>query len=311
MGTIVQIKVPLRPGLDKKAADYAIDRAFDEIDRVEKVFSVYRQDSEISRINGLKLGEEMKITTETFSLIERSVEYTKKTSGAFDITVYPLVRLWQDARMSGRLPAVSEIKKALEKVGAANIILDKTKMTISFAKDGVAIDLGGVAKGYATDRAIKVLQEIGIRDAIVNSGGDIYCLGARSKFRPWRVGIRHPRKSSEVFMELDVMDEAVVTSGDYEKYFTLEGRRYSHIIDPRTGYPVGDYIISATVVSEDTVRADMLATALCVLGREGLKIVDSEKAMAAIVVKDGDKMKVEMAGNVRGSFRVYQKKLSQ
>ena len=308
MGTTVQIKVPLMAGEDRRRLEAKIDRAFDEIARVESVFSVYKEDSEISRINRLKKGEALKISAEAYGLIEKAIECSVKTGGAFDITVKPLVDLWADARGRGIVPSDEQVKSAVARIGSRDIVLDKGAGTIAFKKDGMALDLGGVAKGYATDRVLGILKADGISRAIIRSGGDVYCLGMRSGKDLWKVGVRHPRDRARLFMELELKDKAIDTAGDYEKFFMVAGKRYSHIIDPRTGYPIGDNVISATVVADDATTADMLATALCVLGPDGLKIADASGVMAVIVAKAAGKYKVEMAGHISGVLHVTQDK---
>ena len=297
MGTLVEI----RAGGN---VDTAIEKAFDEIARVEKVFSVYIPESEVSRINSLRPGEKLRLTGETFALIKKAVEYNKITDGAFDITVKPLVDLWRRAKKDKRLPGDDEIRDALAVTGSDKIILDDSAKTISFAAEGMALDLGGIAKGYATDRAIAVLKANGVRNAIVNSGGDMYCLGRRSKDMMWKVGVKHPRDENKLLFEMRLEDKAVDTSGDYEKYFLLGGKRYSHIIDPRTGYPVGDNAVSATVVADDSAAADIFATALCVLGDfKDIKDID-----ALVVVKDGDRLKIKMTEGFKSKYGLTEEK---
>ncbi len=293
MGTIVEIKVAIAPGEDAARARKAIDEAFAEIERIEDVFSVFKEDSELSRINKLNAGETLKISDEAFSLIERSLGYSRMTAGAFDITVGPLVELWKRAKASGTLPSAQEIESARSRVGSENAILDESAKTISFAKDGVRLDMGGIAKGYAAERAAAVLKGYGIRNAVVNAGGDIYCLGRGHKDRPWRIGVQHPRKRNETIAELYLEDRAVDTSGDYQKYFMIKDKRYSHIIDPRTGYPVGDNVVSGTVVAKDSATADAFATALCVLRpEEGLRAIKSADGVDAFIISmDGSELK--------------------
>lgn len=308
MGTIVRIKAPVGTDCNAKRVDEAIEKAFGEMIRVESVFSVYKADSEVSGINRLKIRETLKISSETFDLISKSIEYSRKTGGAFDITVKPLIDIWVKAKADGKMPAEDDIKDVMKRVGSDDILLDKADGTIAFKKSGMALDLGGVAKGYAADRAIKILMENGIRNAIVNSGGDMYCLGMRSKDEIWSVGIQHPRDKNRIFLELKLKNRAVDTSGDYEKYFILDGKRYSHIINPATGYPVGDDVVSASVIADDAATADILATALCVLGREGLEIIDPARGQDAIVVfeKDG-RLNIEMTEGLRGRYSVKSK----
>lgn len=308
MGTIVRIKAPIRAAGNAKRTGEAIDKAFAEIARVESVFSAYKDDSEISKINRLEKGEALKISVETFDLISKSVEYNKKTEGAFDITVKPLIDIWAKAKAGGKMPAEGDIKNALERVGSMDILLDKAAGAISFKKNGMAVDLGGVAKGYAVDRAIKILTEYGVKNAIVDSGGDMYCLGAPSKREAWNVGIQHPRDKDKIFLEVKLRNKAVDTSGDYEKYFVSGGKRYSHIIDPRTGYPIGDGVVSASVIADDAATADILATALCVLGREGLKIIDTASGQDAVIVSKSESgLSIEMTEGLKGRYSVEEK----
>ncbi|MBN1526379.1 MAG: FAD:protein FMN transferase [Candidatus Omnitrophica bacterium] len=294
MDTIVQIKVPAT-GATVKVTEEAISRAFREIERIEGVFSSFKYDSQISAINGLKAGELLVLPDEVFRLINKSVEYSAKTGGAFDITVKPLVEVWDYTLSAGTVPSKERLEAVLTSVGSQRLLLDPARRTISFPTDGMGVDLGGVAKGYATDRAIDVLRKNGIQNAIVNCGGDMYCLGRKSKGELWRVGIQNPRRKDRVVMELSIQDKAIVTSGDYERYTMLADMRYSHVIDPRTGWPIGDTVMSATVIADDATTADMLTTALCVLGSEGFNIIGSLKGTDAILVlKDGEGFKVEM-----------------
>jgi len=308
MGTIVQIKVPVRSKEEARRAEEAVKKAFAEIGRVEDTFSVFKVDSPISRINRDAAEMPVAATGEILDLIERAIEYNKKTEGAFDITVKPLVDLWHHARISQKLPADEEVKKALEKVGSQYILVDRANGTIGFKKEGMGIDLGGVAKGYATDRAIEILKANGIKAAIVNSGGDMYCLGTRSRKRPWKVGIQHPRDKEKVFAEVKLKDAAIDTSGDYEKFFTLNGRRYAHIIDPRTGYPTGDGTVSATIIAKEAAVADMLATAACVLGKDSLRIINSMNGVDAILIyKEKDGLADAMSNGIETRYEITQK----
>ncbi len=308
MGTVVKIKIPVARGEDEKKIAPIIDRAFEEIGRIEGVFSVFKKDSEISKVNRLKAYEKLKIADETFSLIERSIGYSKETKGAFDITVKPLVDLWNISKVEKRIPNEEDIKNALGKVGSQYIMLDSKDKTISFAKENMAIDLGGIAKGYATDRAIGILKDNGIKNAIVNSGGDTYSMGRRSKSELWKIGVRHPRRRGDVILEIRLEDKAIDTSGDYEKFFTVNGKRYSHIIDPRTGYAIGDNVISATTIAGDGATTDAFATALCILGEDGLKIINSMKGIDAILIfRKGDRLNIRMSEGIKKRYDIVKK----
>lgn len=310
MGTIVQIKLSLTNKIGDDRARDAMNRAFGEIKRVEDVFSVYKADSEASRINRLRMNERLLISREVFDLIRRSIEYSEKTGGAFDITIKPLVDLWAKAKQDKKLPAEVDVKLALEHTGYKKIVLNEAKSTISFRKEGMALDFGGIAKGYATDRAIKILHENGIDNAVVRLGGSIYCLGRKSRNEPWKIGIQHPRDKDKLFLEIKLENVAIDTSGDYERYFVLDGKRYSHIIDPRTGYPIGEDTISSTVIAPDAVTADILATSLEVVGTKGVQCAESVKGVDVIMVFErGGRFFVNMSDGIRDRYEIVEENL--
>ena len=263
MGTIVEISVA---GGERGVAERALEAAFKEISRIEDKFSAFKETSVVGRINRLEKGASLIIDDEAAYLISEAIRYNKLTDGAFDITIKPLLDLWGFSRLKERVPSEAEIKDALQYVGTDHIILDMADKRIGFDKPGIRIDLSGIAKGYATDRAIKALEENGIKNAIVNSGGDAYCLGRRSPARPWSVGVQNPRLKNQLIGRLDVSGRAVVTSGDYEKFFKAGDKRLCHIIDPKTGMPCGDRPSSVTIIASSATEADALATAFMVLG---------------------------------------------
>ncbi|MFA5085925.1 MAG: FAD:protein FMN transferase, partial [Candidatus Omnitrophota bacterium] len=287
-----------------------IDKAFDEVKRVEDVYSVYNHASEISRINKLRKNEKLQISDGVFNLILKSIDYSKRTFGTFDITVKPIIDLWHKAKTRGRVPSEDEISRALGHVGYKNIVLDETNRTISFKKEEMSIDMGGIAKGYATDRAINILEDAGINNALVTSGGDMYCLGKKSRTELWKVGIRHPRNKDKLFLEMSLKDRAISTSGDYERYFILDGKRYSHIIDPRTGYPIGDNIVSASVITSDSTTSDILATSMCILGEKGFyAIKEFGDIDAVLVMQESGHLIVRMSEGIKKRYDISQEKL--
>ena len=290
MGTIVEIKVPCEKKKDEPAFGAIIDEALSEVKRVEGLFSVYRDDSEVSKINSLKAGEELVLSEEVFALIEKSIEYSRLTSGAFDITVKPLVDLWKEAKKKN-MPLAEDVARLLNSVGYDKVVLNREKRSIMFTVDGMGLDFGGIAKGYTSAMAMKILKDSGIKDAIVNPGGEMFCMGRKSAREMWRVGIKHPRAGGILF-EIRLKDKAIATSGDYERFFVVDGRRYSHIIDPRSGYPVGDDVVSATVIADDPVVTDIIATALVISGEPGLKIAENMPGVdALLIIRSGKKLR--------------------
>lgn len=286
MGTVVEIDVPIKSEADRAATQVLADRAIDEVRRIEDLFSVYKPGSEVSLINTLKAGQPLKLSQESFYLIEQSLEFSAKTLGAFDITIKPLVDLWSRAGKTQSLPSEQDVRDALDKVGAKNVVLNKADRTIVFRRDGMGIDLGAIAKGYAADRAAAILRQGGIRSAIVNCGGHIYCIGKRLSGHSWMVGIRNPIDKGKTLLQLPLHDEAIDTSGDYERFFMLDGKRYPHIIDPRSGYPISNGIVSASVIADNSMTADALATALCVLGKDGLSVLGSYNGVDAMIIQE-------------------------
>ena len=299
MGTMITIKTSIGPGESEAAARDAMAKAILEIRRVESLFSVYLEDSQIAKINRSRPNEAVKIDPEVFGLIERSIGYSEDTGGAFDITVKPLVDLWRRVKDSKVLPEEKDVDEARSRVGWNKVVMDKGGMTISFRVSGMSMDMGGVAKGYATARAVKVLRDNGIRNAMVVSGGDIYCLGRRDTLERWIVGIQHPREPGNILYKINMENEAIDTSGDYQKYFIIGGRRYSHIIDPRTGHPIGDDITSATIIAKDPERADAYATALCILGKGGLDIINKKGLGCIVIHKNRDLMDVYLSKGLK------------
>lgn len=308
MGTVVEIKVPLRDRSERARAEQAIDAAFGEIERIERVFSVYSPDSEVSRLNKLVPGKSMPVSPELLMVVEKAIEYQGKTNGAFDITIKPLKDLWQSAGASGVRPLQSAIDLTRTKVDAHAIALDRRSGELAFLKEGMAVDFGGIVKGYAADRAALILKRSGISSAIVSIGSGMYCLGGRPDGKPWTIAIQHPRDKKSTMYELAVRDKGVDTSGDYERYFTLAGKRYSHIIDPRSGLPVGDDVVSATVIAADSMTADIYATTLCVLGEEGLALVEAAGADALIIILENGRFVTKMTKDFEQRYGIGKKK---
>lgn len=293
MDTVVEIKVYHR---SKTEAQEAIDSSMEEMRRVEQKMSCFLPGSEVSRINkeallkgakGSLLAEGwIPVSDELFSLLEESIHLSELTKGCFDVTIYPLWKIWKFEGESVKVPDEEEIERKLQLVDYKNTIIENGK--INFAKRGMGIDLGGIAKGYAVDAAIKALKEKNVESAMVNAGGDIYALG-RKQEKPWRIGIRHPRRGGEILGIVEVEDRAIVTSGDYERFFFSKGKRYHHILNPKTGYPA-DECQSVTIMAKKATFADGLATGIFVLGpREGMDLIESlEEVEGVIVNKEGE-----------------------
>ena len=235
---------------------------FAEFKRLEAIFNLYDESSELSRLN--LLGD-LVVSQELFDILDKSKKFYELTDGAFDVTVAPLSFLWKKAINKKQLPQEADVKIALISVGSDYLYLDQKNLKVRLLKEGGRIDLGGIAKGYAVDCAVAKLKEAHIASALVNAGGNMFCLGTNGK-KSWSIGIQNPRKAGAVIEQLELRNKAVSTSGDYEQFFIFQNKRFSHIINPKTGYPADTGIVSATVIASDATTADALSTACVVLG---------------------------------------------
>ncbi|HEY0685998.1 MAG TPA: FAD:protein FMN transferase [Steroidobacter sp.] len=249
---------------DKAQGNAAIEAVLAEMRRVDQAMSTYKPTSELSIVNARAAQEPIKISAELFDLLNTSLEYSRITDGAFDVT-YASVGYMYDFRKHVR-PDEKQIAAALPGINYRHVELDRKNSTVHFARPGVRVDLGGIGKGHAVDRGIAVLQARGIDHALVTAGGDSRIIGDRFG-KPWVVGIRHPDRKDEVIARIPLEDAALSTSGDYERYFDENGVRYHHIIDPKTGHSASK-VRSATIIGPTATRTDGLSKTAFVLGPE-------------------------------------------
>lgn len=249
----------------------AVDAAEKEIERLDDLLSTGNGKSEVSQINRNGGGV---LSPDTLALLKRSLEIYKSTDGAYDITIYPLMKLWGFTTKQFVVPDEDALADALELVGSDALAWSEggKKQKLVLEKEGAAIDFGGIAKGYASDRIMEIYKEYGVSSGLVSLGGNISALGVKPDGTKWRIAIQDPEDENGYLAVLNIENEAVITSGGYERYFEEDGIIYHHIIDPSTGYPANNGLISVTIVSEDGTLADALSTSLYVMG--------TEKAMA-------------------------------
>jgi len=262
-----------------------INQCIDEVDRIEQLISEWKPDSQVSLINKNAGIKPVAVSTELYQLIERSIEFGKLTQGAFDITFHALDGLWKFDGSQAKPPDTLLIDKALLKIGYQKIkLLDSNRVFLP--ETGMSIGFGGIGQGYAVDRLKDLLINNGINNFVVNSSGDIYAQGKRADGTAWKIGIANPFNKEKIIRWLSVDQKAVVTSGNYEKYFDYKGRRYAHILNPKTGWPTQG-VVSATVISQHTEIADALATSIFVLGVDvGLDLIDQLPETHCIIVDD-------------------------
>jgi len=268
---------------DRAQAEKGIEAVLQEMRHVDETMSTYKPTSEVSQVNAKAADGPMHITKELFDLLVTARGYSELTDGAFDIT-YASVGYLYDFRKHVR-PDEAQITRALPAVNFRHVLLDPVRQTVQFSQKGVRIDLGGIAKGYSVDRGIEALKALGFTRAYVSAGGDSRIIGDRFG-KPWMVGIRDPRKEAgEVITRIPLVDAAISTSGDYERYFEEDGVRYHHIIDPRTGHSASK-VRSATIIGPAAVRTDGLSKTAFVLGPEqAMEIYNRIEDIDAIIVK--------------------------
>ncbi|AEY67887.1 FAD:protein FMN transferase [Clostridium sp. BNL1100] len=266
-------------------AELAVADAKAELSRLENKLSRFIPDSEISKINMFAGKGRVKISYETYEVLSFALLLSEISQDLFDITLGPLIDLW-DYKHSFHVPEEAKIQSALFKVNFRDLLLNSQDNTASLRKAGQSIDLGGIGKGYASDRFIEILQEHGVSSAFINIGGNVSTLGKKSDGSPWSVGIRHPRRDNCLLGAVKVISKAVVTSGDYERYFIdSTGTRRHHILNPVTGYPAESGLISVTVVNDNAMIADALSTAIFVAGIDkGIEYLEHFPGAEAVLV---------------------------
>jgi len=283
MGSRFEITVIAKDSIE---ANTYIDAAVVEITRIEKLISSWdpaSQTSEINRNAGIK---PVKVDEELYNLIGRSVEISKLTDGAFDISFASMDKIWKFDGSMTQMPSEEAIKQSVSKVGYQNILLDPENLTVFLKLEGMKIGFGAIGKGYAADKAKKLLMEKGVSGGIINASGDMNTWGTQPDGEFWKVAITNPMDKNKAFALLPLNENAVVTSGNYEKYVTFNNIRYTHIIDPRTGYPATG-IISATVFAPKAEIADALATSIFVMGKDvGIDFINQLPKIECIIIDE-------------------------
>lgn len=263
-GTFIEVTSP-----HKNAANIV----FSTMKDLEKVFDIYNKESQISKVNAKAGASPVEVDKELIELLKLSKQLHTLTNGAFDPSMGKITLFWKEKMKDKKIdkfPETAKLKNLTDSKGMDYVEIDEQKHTVFIKKKGLSLDLGAVAKGYMIDKAAEALKKNNINSALINAGGDIYCLG-RKNGRPWHIGIRDPESVLSMLQTLDIADEAVATSGDYEQFFKYKDKIYSHIIDPQTGSPVEGPLRSVTVIAHNATTADGLATAFFVMGKEKIQ----------------------------------------
>lgn len=315
MGTIVTQRIYMNTGengndrgrlnnTDSVNADDVADKVFERIKEIERKMVINSDNSEIGMLNQNAGKDAVDLSLDTIYVLSKAKEYFQSSDGAFNPCVGPLTKAWGISLDVGKPGILGEndIKQMLSLVNCDDLIIDEKNLTARLAKTGQSVDLGGIAKGYAGDEAIKIYKQYGIKSAFINLGGSITALGSKPDGTPWRIAIQHPRDAAGKYIGIvEVADKTVVTSGDYERYFMADDKRYHHILDPKTGYPAVSGLISTTIITNSSIDGDALSTAVFVLGLEkGMELVESLEGVEGILITDTKKIYV--SSGLRDNF---------
>ncbi|HEY7535974.1 MAG TPA: FAD:protein FMN transferase, partial [Thermodesulfobacteriota bacterium] len=280
-GTILEFKVYCKY---KQECDKAILDAYSEVKRLDSIFSNYKNDSVLSRVNSHAGDGRVSVPVEFIELTSRAIFFSGLTDGAFDITVGKAMEILREGEEKNSMPNLKDAAKNC--MGFDKIKLYPQEKQIELNSPCMSLDFGGIGKGYALDKAVRILRLHGIKRGIVNFGGQIYAMQPPPGEDGWSVGIRHPRDETQVLTLVKVKDLSVSTSGDYERYFEIKGKRFSHIIDPRDGFQV-ESVPSVTVIAKDATDADALSTALTVMKKgRAIQLIDQVKGIGAMIVTE-------------------------
>jgi thiamine biosynthesis lipoprotein len=285
---------------DASWASSRIDLAVAEISRIEKLLTTFRDDSQTNQVNAAAGIKPVKVDQEVFQLIQRSLKISELTQGAFDITYGSIDKsLWNfDVNMKS-LPDAETAHKTVSLINYKNVIMDPERMTVMLKEKGMRIGFGGIGKGYAADRAKGILQQNGVNSGIVNAAGDLITWGTQPNGKPWTIAIADPNKQLTPFSTLNISNMAIATSGNYEKYAVINGKKYSHTIDPKTGLPVSG-IRSVSIICPSAEFADAMATPVTVMGiTVGLDLVNQLQQLACVIIDDNNRLYTSRNINVK------------
>lgn len=291
MGSEFQYKLYCK---NKSICEKAVRESQERLNQIDFIFSNYREDSVLTKVNLNASISAVKVPAEFINLTKQSIYYSELSGGAFDITIGKLYGLWKKSSSVNQMPGKSRIESALKCTGYKNIVLDEEKNTVSFNSNCLELDFGAIGKGYAVDEVVKIVKSHGIKKGLINFSGNIYALDKQTGEKGWEIGVNDPFNKSSVVDFIYVDNLGVATSGDYEKYFLINGRRFSHIINPHTGYPVED-LSSVTVLADSATKADALSTAFSVMGKKKTEEYSVKNKIAGVMIIDGD----------RGDYRIY------
>ncbi|MDI6619430.1 MAG: FAD:protein FMN transferase [Clostridiales bacterium] len=285
-----------------------LDKVFERLKEIDKEMTINAAGSEVDEVNDNAGVQPVKVTDDVYYVIKTGKEFGSISGGLFDISIGPVVKLWNIGTDKARVPSDSEIDARLPLVNYRDIVLDDTDKTIFLKKKGMMLDIGGIAKGYAADECCRILKENGVKHAIVNLGGNVSTLGCNPNGnRDWNIGVQDPFSGrGDYFGIVHVSDKTIVSSGVYERYFMQNGKRYHHILNTKNGYPVDNGLVGTTIITDKSIRADGLSTTVFAAGIEkGIEIVKNMKGVEAIFITEN--REVYVTPDLKGDLKITNK----
>ncbi|SHJ70317.1 FAD:protein FMN transferase [Paramaledivibacter caminithermalis] len=298
LGTVATIKIY------DNASEEVFNKAFGKLREIDKKMSINIDNSEVIAINSNAGKDFVKVSDDTFYVIKRGKYFSQLSEGKFDISIGPLVKLWNIGTEYAKVPTEEEIENKKSLIDYNNVILNESEKSVMLKKEGMMLDLGGIAKGYGADEVVNILKENNIKHAIINLGGNIFAYGNKQDGTPWNIGVQDPNLSRGNHIGIvQASDQTVVTSGVYERYFEEDGKRYHHILDPYIGYPVENNLAGISIIARSSIDADSLSTAAFVLGLDkGIELIEKlDNADAIFITNDS---KVYITSGLKGKFNL-------
>ncbi|MGL6105152.1 FAD:protein FMN transferase [Romboutsia sp.] len=298
MGTVV--KITLFDG----GSEEILDKAFECVGQIEDLVSVNKEGTEISKLNQNAGIKSTKLSDTSYDIIDKALNYSKLSKGGYDLTIGPLVKLWSIGLPEAKVPTQEEINEIIKKIDYSKVEINSETKEVFLSEKGMMLDLGSIAKGYATDEVAKLLKEEGVKSAIIDLGGNIYALGLKEGDKNWNIGIQNPFDNrGSVVGAIEVSDKTVVTSGVYERYIEEDGVKYHHILNPSTGYPYETDIQGVSIIADKSIDGDALSTLVFTKGiDEGLKLIESLDGIDAIFITN--KKEVYISEGLRDKFKI-------
>ncbi len=287
-----------------KGTSKIYDEVFSRLRELESILSANRDDTNVAEINAQAGIMPVKAAAETLEILEEGLAFAKLSGGKLDPSVGPLVKAWNIGTEYAAVPSPQALKEAISLIDWKSIVVDRAAGTVYLPKKGMKLDLGAIAKGYAADEAARIVKSHGIKKAIIDLGGNILAIGEKSADKPWKIGIRNPETDEGgSALSIEVVDKAIVTSGVYERYFIENGKRYHHILDPFTGYPEDNGLLSVSIVTARSIDADALSTTTFLLGpEEGMRLVENTEGVEAIFIDTSKN--VRLSSGLRGKVSI-------